>query len=520
MKTAIIIGAGPAGLTAAYELLTRTDIVPVVIEADKQVGGISKTVDFKGNKIDIGGHRFFSKSEKIIQWWLNFLPLQTTGEDEALTISYQNKKAAFQIEGGQSTSARNVMLIRKRKSRIFYNGELFDYPLKLTGSTLSKLGFAKTLKTGASYARAKLFPVSPETSLEDFFINRFGTELYQTFFRDYTEKVWGVPCNQIPASWGQQRVKNLNVGRLIRHALKSTFFPDKSITQQRTSTSLIEQFLYPKYGPGQLWQTVADEITRRGGKIILNSKVVGIMGDGKHTIHSLDVRNAAGEVATYQGDYFFSTMPVKELVAISHGLQTDPVVTEIASRLEYRDFLIVGLLANQLTLKDDDGSDITDNWIYVQDGGIRAGRIQFFHNWSPGMIDDPDTRWIGVEYFCDDDEPFWKLTDKELADVAIAEMESIGVLQSGDIIDHVVVRVPKAYPSYYGAYEAFQKVRTHLDRITNLFPVGRNGMHRYNNSDHSMLTAMAAVDNIVANRHDKSNIWEINTDDDYHEETT
>ena len=520
MKTAIIIGAGPAGLTAAYELLTRTDILPIVIEADQQVGGISKTVDYKGNKIDIGGHRFFSKSEKVIQWWLNFLPLQQAEGDEELRLRYQNKEAAFNIHGAQPAEADKVMLIRKRKSRIFYQQELLDYPLKLSGATLSKLGATKTIRTATSYLRAKLFPVDPETSLEDFFINRFGKELYNTFFKEYTEKVWGVPCNEIPASWGQQRVKNLDVGKLLRHAVTSAFTSNKTITQRGTSTSLIEQFLYPKFGPGQLWQTVADEIRKHGGRILLQHQVTSINGDGYDNITSVDITDNSGKVSTLNGDYFFSTMPVKDLIEVSKNLQTAARVAAVASRLAYRDFLIVGLLSRQLTLKDHDGSDITDNWIYIQDAKIRAGRLQFFHNWSPGMIADKGDKWIGVEYFCNEDEPFWKLPDQDLAKIAIAEMKSIGVLKATDVKDSVVVRVQKAYPSYYGAYEEFELVKSHLDTITNLFPIGRNGMHRYNNSDHSMLTAMAAVDNIVAGRTDKSNIWEINTDDDYHEEAS
>ncbi|RYG50832.1 MAG: hypothetical protein EOO01_09795, partial [Chitinophagaceae bacterium] len=383
----------------------------------------------------------------------------------------------------------------------------------------SKLGLLKTFKTGTSYLRAKLFPVKPEISLEDFFINRFGKELYQTFFKDYTEKVWGVRCAEIPASWGQQRVKNLDVTKLLKHAITSAFTSNKTITQHGTNTSLIEQFLYPKYGPGQLWQRVANEITKRGGQILLNQKVTAINGDGENTILSVDITNSDGAVSTVKGDYFFSTMPVKDFVAVSRAIKTDPLVHEIASKLAYRDFLIVGLLSSELKLKENDGTDITDNWIYIQDGSIRAGRLQFFHNWSPGMIASKDDKWIGVEYFCNEDETFWQLPDKELATFAIKEMESIGVLSAADVTDSIVIRVQKAYPSYYGAYGEFDQVRAHLDKIPNLFPIGRNGMHRYNNSDHSMLTAMAAVENIIGNRTDKSNIWEINTDDDYHEES-
>jgi protoporphyrinogen oxidase len=519
MKTAIIIGGGPAGLTAAYELLTKTSIVPIIIEADKQVGGLSKTIDYKGNKIDIGGHRFFSKSNKVIDWWLQFLPLDAAFAGEHIRLQYQNKVAGYTAHTQAIPDRDKVMMIRKRKSRVYYHKKLFDYPLQLNYSTLRKLGLLKSSRICFSYLYAKIFPVKPEETLEEFFRNNFGNELYETFFKEYTEKVWGVPCKQLPASWGQQRVKNLNAGKLVWHAVKSIFTKNKRLDQKGTSTSLIEQFLYPKYGPGQMWEAVAEQITKRGGTVLLNTAVTGITGNGINELLSVESTDRiTGERKEWRGDYFFSTMPVSELIAFSKNLPIPADVRQIAGQLEYRDFLIVGILADKLQLAEKDGSAITDNWIYIQDKQIRAGRLQFFHNWSPFMIKDTGKKWIGVEYFCNESDNFWQLTDEEICRQAIAEMESIGVLKVPDVKDCMVARVKKAYPSYYGGYKDFSQIQAFLNSIENLFPVGRNGMHRYNNSDHSMLTAMASVENIMAGRKDKSNIWEINTEEEYHEE--
>ena len=518
--TAIIIGAGPAGLTAAYELLTKTDIIPIIIEADRQVGGISKTIDYKGNKIDIGGHRFFSKSKRVLDWWLHFMPLESEFNASEVELHYQNQKISHIPGHSIITDENKVMLVRKRKSRIFYQKKLFDYPLSLSGSTLSSLGLVKTMKTGLSYFYAKIFPVNPELTLEEFFINRFGKELYETFFKTYTEKVWGVPCDKIPASWGRQRVKNLNIGKLVGHAIKTMFKANKSIDQKGTSTSLIEQFLYPKFGPGQMWETVAAEITKLGGKVLLNTAVTSVTGDASNNIRSVEYMDLqTGIKASLAGDYFFSTMPIKELFNNMPGLTVPEEIKKIAGALEYRDFLIVGILADRLVLNEKDGSPITDNWIYIQGKNIEAGRLQFFHNWSPFMISGSQNKWIGVEYFCNNTDALWNLPDQELSAKAIAEMETIGIVNRVDVKDTLVVRVKNAYPSYHGAYKDFDRVQHYLNTIENLFPIGRNGMHRYNNSDHSMLTAMAAVENIISGQKDKTNIWEINTEENYHEES-
>jgi len=519
-KTAIIIGAGPAGLTAAWELLTKTDIVPIVIEADSQVGGLSKTINYKGNKIDIGGHRFFSKSERVIKWWLHFLPLDAASRQLHLDIQYQHNHAAFDIPQENLGDGDAVMMVRPRKSRIYYQRKFFDYPLQLNGKTIANLGLAKMLRIGSSYLYAKLFPMKPEKNLADFFTNRFGKELYETFFKDYTEKVWGVPCEQIPSSWGQQRIKDLNISKVLWHAFTSLFSSNSSLQQKGTSTSLIEQFLYPKLGPGQMWETVAAEVQRLGGTIITNTVLTSLGGNGEYLLLTASAKNLlSGETKEWQADYFFSSMPVKELFGQLQGIPVPEDVKAIAGKLEYRDFLIVGILASELAGKENsDGGMVKDNWIYIQDNKVKAGRIQVFNNWSPFMVKDPNTVWLGVEYFCNETDAFWLQDDAVIAAAAIKEMELIGILDHTKVKDSMVARVKKAYPSYYGSYDNFSRVQQFADSIENLFLIGRNGMHRYNNSDHSMLTAMTAVENIINGRKDKTNIWDINTEDTYHEE--
>lgn len=515
-RIAIIIGAGPAGLTAAYELLIHTNITPIIVECDSQVGGLSKTIDYKGNKIDIGGHRFFSKSNEVINWWLQFLPLENT-TSQAIEIKYQNKTTTLS-PGNASFASDNVMMIRPRKSRIYYQKKFFDYPLQLNGKTIKKLGVLKMAEIGLSYFRAKVSPRREEKTLEDFFINRFGKVLYQTFFEDYTEKVWGVPCSQLPATWGHQRIKDLSVTKVLKHAIGSIFNSDKTLQQKKTSTSLIEQFMYPKYGPGQMWETVASEIIKRGGVILLNKAVTAIHANGSRKIESVDIQDVlTGEKEELKADYFFSTMPVKELVERMDGIQASDDIKKAAQSLEYRDFLIVGVLASKLAIEKQE-PEFTDNWIYIQDKNIKAGRVQFFHNWSPFMVSNPGDSWIGVEYFCNETDAFWQMDDKVIAENAIDEMQQIGLIERENIKDTFVAKVKKAYPSYFGGYSNFDIVRSFVDGIDNLYLIGRNGMHKYNNSDHSMLTAMAAVKNLKEGKKDKSNIWAINTEDVYHEE--
>ena len=518
-KTAIIVGAGPAGLTAAFELLTHTDIKPIVLEKSEYMGGISRTINFKGNRIDIGGHRFFSKSDRVMNWWLREMPIQHSNDKGAAQIAYHGMTRDVPLPASPNAAPEPnddcVMLVRKRKSRIYFLRTFFDYPISLTPETLRKLGFLRTVRIGFSYLQSALFPMKKVDNLEQFFINRFGRELYLTFFKSYTEKVWGVPCQEISAEWGEQRIKGLSITKSILHFLKKQFRRNSDVAQTGTETSLIEQFLYPKLGPGQMWEAVAKRVLDMGGEIICNCDVEAVQCEGKN-VKSITAMDQNGQRRTFTGDYFFSTMAVKDLIA-SMDAPIPPAVTEVSRGLLYRDFITVGLLARKLKVKEKDNTLIDDNWIYVQEPDVLAGRLQIFNNWSPYMVANPDYVWIGVEYFCYESDELWKKADADMAAFAAAELDKIGILDKDDVLDAVVIRMPKTYPAYFGTYHRFHEIRQFIDNFENLFLVGRNGMHRYNNQDHSMLTAMMAVENIIAGRTDKANLWEVNTEMEYHE---
>ena len=518
-KAALIIGAGPAGLTAALEFLRRSDIHPIVLEASGQIGGISRTVRYKGNRMDIGGHRFFSKSDRVMNWWMDLMPPEASADTQH-ALRHQNKQRTLKTsaKGFTPETSDLVMLVRPRKSRIYFLRRFFDYPIKLTGDTLGKLGLVRTVKIGVSYLLARLFPRKVESSLEDFLINRFGRQLYLTFFKSYTEKVWGVPCEKISAEWGAQRIKGLSLTTAVLHFLKKTFSfkRDQEIQQKGTETSLIEKFLYPKYGPGQLWEHAADQIREQGGEILLGWRATRLFVEGD-TITAVEAVSDNGQRRRFDADYVFSTMPVRELM---DALDT-PIPSEVregSDGLQYRDFITVGLLVDHLTVREADGGPLKDNWIYIQEPDVLVGRLQIFNNWSPYMVADPSKTWIGLEYFCYQTDALWKMADEDLKKFAIAEVEKIGILRACDVTDAHVVRVPKTYPAYFGTYDRFHVIREFLDRYHNLYLVGRNGMHKYNNQDHSMLTAMTAVDNILAGVRDKDNVWSINTEMEYHEE--
>ena len=526
-RKAIIIGAGPAGLTAAYELLTRSDVQPIVLEKSEYMGGISRTVNYKGNRIDIGGHRFFSKSDRVMQWWLQHMPMERLpGPASGLKITYQQqtREVGASPKGPDPATTDQVMLVRRRKSRIYFLRKFFDYPISLSQETLRNLGALRTLKIGASYARSAMFPHKNEQNLEQFFINRFGRELYETFFKSYTEKVWGVPCQEISAEWGAQRVKGLSVTKTITHFLKKRLNGHQpgDVSQKSTETSLIEQFLYPKYGPGQMWETVAQKVKNLGGEIHTGINVRGMhCRDGR--IASVRATDASGAEREFAGDYFFSTMPIKELVR-ALDVPVPANVREVSDGLQYRDFLTVGLLLKSLKVTDPSVNGnantrrlIEDNWIYIQEPDVLAGRLQIFNNWSPHLVSQPGNVWVGVEYFCYEGDELWKKPDAEMAEFARQELHKIGIIDRDAVLDSTVIRMPKTYPAYFGAYSRFDEIRNYLDGFPNLFLVGRNGMHKYNNQDHSMLTAIEAVDNIIAGRTDKSNIWRVNTEMEYHE---
>jgi len=519
-QTAVIIGAGPAGLTAAYELLTKTNIKPIVYEMTGDIGGISKTVDFKGNRIDIGGHRFFSKSDAVMQWWQTILPPQGAPARDDLILKRQLNLSQNQ-EAADPEKTDKVMLIRGRVSRIFFLRSFFDYPISLTFNTIKNLGIIHTMKAGFSYIWAALFPIKKETSLEDFFINRFGRELYETFFKDYTEKVWGVSCREIRPDWGAQRVKGLSITKAIFHAIKNTLKKDISIDQKNTESSLIEQFMYPKLGPGQLWEEVAHRIREKEGEIHLDSMAVGTEVEDNRMTGVKILDRKTNQISTVKADYFFSTMPVKDLIkGVNPAPSTE--VREVADGLIYRDFITVGLLLKKLKIENETkgktvNNIVPDQWIYIQEKEVRLGRLQIFNNWSPYMVKDPETVWIGLEYFCNEGDHLWSKTDGEFASFAIDELSSISIIEKNDVLDHVVIRMPKTYPAYFGTYERFSVIRDYVDKYENLFLIGRNGMHKYNNADHSMLTAMTAVENIVKGNTSKENVWRINTEDEYHE---
>ncbi|NOY23546.1 MAG: NAD(P)/FAD-dependent oxidoreductase [Acidobacteria bacterium] len=520
-KKAVIIGAGPAGLTAAYELLKRTDIHPIVIEQDGEVGGISRTVNFKGNRIDVGGHRFFSKSDRIMDWWLNILPLEESASG-SFAIHYQNKQKTIIAEESDPTpnsypySEDRVMLVRKRKSRIYFQRKFFDYPVRLNLRTVRNLGLARMVKIGFSYLKSAFLPIRPERNLEEFFINRFGRELYETFFHSYTEKVWGVPCREITAEWGAQRIRGLSIGKALLHTVTNLFRGKGNIAQKGTETSLIEQFLYPRLGPGQMWEAVADKVREMGGEILTGYRATRLLTEGNRIRAVAAVSQLSGVVREFNADYVFSTMPVQGLIR-AMGQAVPKSVRHISEGLQYRDFLTVGLLLKNMQVKDKKGGLISDNWIYIQDPDVSLGRVQIFNNWSPFMVRNPEYVWVGLEYFCNEGDKLWEMADSELIRLGREELAKVGMASGDAFVDGVVVRMPKAYPAYFGTYPQFGQIREYLDPFENLLLVGRNGMHRYNNQDHSMLTAMTAVDNIVEGRKDRENIWAVNTEEDYHE---
>jgi protoporphyrinogen oxidase len=573
-KRAVIIGAGPAGLTAGLELLRRTEIVPVILEASEEIGGISRTIRYKGNRMDIGGHRFFSKSDRVMQWWMELMPPDLTvagdpatdpgaeAEAQAAEIGYQGKRRVVTVparlaeepplrglgplrhteseeeeEESDEVSAEDsagavlvaepanpdlVMLIRPRRSRIYYLRKFFDYPITLTATTLKNLGLVRMARVGASYMVSRVHKIKPEKSLEDFFINRFGRELYLTFFKSYTEKVWGTPCHDISSEWGAQRVKGLSLTGAVKHFVKKLFSAKSEggdLAQKGTDTSLIERFMYPKFGPGQLWEHVSDLIQQKGGEIAMGWKVDKInFAEGSDLrVVSVEAVREDGERRTFAGDYFFSTMPMRDLL---RAMQT-PIpanVLEVSDGLQYRDFITVGLLVDRLKVTEPDGGLLKDTWIYIQEPDVLLGRLQLFNNWSPYLVGDPTKVWIGLEYFCYEGDDLWNKSDEEMKKFAIAELAKIGILNAADVSDAHVVHVPKTYPAYFGTYDRFDELKTFTDSIENLFLVGRNGMHKYNNQDHSMLTAMHVVDGLVAGKVDKQALWEINTEQEYHEE--
>lgn len=516
-KKAVMIGAGPAGLTAAYELCKRApeEYEVLILEMSGEIGGISRTVRYKNNRMDIGGHRFFSKDQRVMDWWKNLVPLQGAP-------SYDDKKLKREKpleKGGPDPEKEDrVMLVRQRVSRIYYKRKFFDYPVSMKPQTFINMGLVQTIKAGCSYLLSCVHK-RREDSLENFYVNRFGKVLYGMFFEGYTEKLWGRHPREIDPSWGAQRVKGLSIFAIVKDMF-SKLVPGRD--KRKVETSLIEEFLYPKYGPGQLWEITADEIEAMGGSIRKHCQVVGIRTeDGKVT--SLQVQREDGGLEEVEGDVFLSSMPLKDLVE-GMGTAVPEKIRSIAVGLPYRDFVTVGLLVERLNMKNltkiKTLNDIVpDCWIYVQDTGVKLGRIQIFNNWSPYLVEDVDSKvWIGLEYFCNENDAFWNLSDDKCIRLATEELIKMGVInRKEDVLDAHREKVKKAYPAYFDTYSEIDQVISYLNQYENLYCVGRNGQHRYNNMDHSMATAFEAVDNILTQKSGKENVWNVNTEKEYHE---
>lgn len=506
MNKVIIIGAGPAGLGAAYSLCKK-GIKPIILEESEYIGGISRTHRYNGNSIDLGGHRFFTKSKEVMDLWLEIMPLQGSPAKDDILL----KRPVAVAQGGPNPETQDeVMLKRRRISRIYFLRKFFDYPISLKLQTFTNMGLWRTFKAGVGYIKATVFK-RKENSLQDFYINRFGEPLYEMFFKNYTKKVWGISPEEISPSWGAQRVKGLSILKILQTILLKPFRKNKQV-----ETSLIEEFYYPKKGPGQLYEVMAKKIKEMGGEILLNSKVSEIeVKDNK--IISV---SAGGK--TYQTDSVFSSMPIKDLIESIQGQKPKPEIKDIASKLPYRDYIAVGLLVNKLKIKNTTkiktlNNLVPDCWIYIQEPQVNLGRLQIFNNWSPYMVKDLDKVWLGLEYFATEGDDLWQKPEKDFISMAIKELEQIGLIEEQDVLDSVHLKVKKAYPAYFGAYDDFPKVKTYLDTLENLYCIGRNGQHRYNNMDHSILTALEAVKVFLDKNLSKEIIWSVNTETEYHE---
>ncbi len=467
-RNVIIIGAGPAGLTAAYQLC-KAGIPSTVLEKDRTVGGLARTVNYKGYRFDIGGHRFFTKVGVVEAMWHEVL-----GAD---------------------------FLHRKRLSRIYYNKRFFFYPLQASNALFS-LGLWNSLLILLSYLKAQLFPQLPEETFEQWVSNRFGRRLYEIFFKTYTEKVWGIPCSEITAEWAAQRIKGLSLLTALKNALIGQNTRDKG----GVIKTLIDAFDYPRLGPGMMWETVAQTVERKGGAIYRGAEVEKILWTDNR-VEAVEVERD-GKRELVSGTDFISSMPIRELIQ-KFSPAAPQKVLQAAMNLNYRDFLTVALIIDQPDL-------FPDNWVYIHDPDVKVGRIQNFKNWSPDMVPDSSKTCLGMEYFCFEGDGLWTMSDEDLIALAKREVEALGLCQAADVVDGTVVRMPKAYPVYDSTYRgSLEVIRQFINGIENLQLVGRNGMHKYNNQDHSMLTAMLAVENIMGAKYD---LWQVNVEKEYHEE--
>ena len=517
MKKALIIGGGPAGLTAAYELLKQSkDIEVVVFEESDCFGGISKTVNYNGNRMDMGGHRFFSKIPEVNKWWDNMLPMQGHPTYDDILL---NRPMPLSKGGPDPEKEDRVMLTRRRVSRIYFDDKFYDYPISLKMETFKNMGFIKTIQVGFSYIWSMIFK-KPEDNLENFYINRFGRKLYSMFFEYYTENLWGRHPSEIDASWGAQRVKGLSIVAIIKDIFGKIF----NKKNRKVETSLIEEFKYPKLGPGQLWEVTADEIIKLGGTIYKNAKVTKVHKNSDNILTGLTYE-MDGKEHTMNGDYIISSMPVKDLVAGMNDVPADPA--RIAKGLPYRDYMTLGVLVPKIKLENKTNlktvsNIVPDCWVYVQDRKVKLGRFQIYNNWSPYMIKDlENTVWIGLEYFVNEGDEFWNMTEKEFSKLGVEEMIKLGLIDSAsEVIDTHMEKVKKAYPAYFDTYDEIDTLVAYLKSIDNLYCVGRNGQHRYNTLDHSLCTSFETVKNILSGTKNKDNIWNVNTEKEYHETST
>lgn len=514
MKKALVIGAGPAGLTAAYELLKQSeDMEVIVFEESENFGGISKTVNYNGNRMDMGGHRFFSKIPEVNKWWDEMLPMQGHPTYDDILL---HRTMPLSPGGPDPEKEDHVMLTRRRVSRIYFNDKFYDYPISLKLETFKNMGFLATVQVGFSYLYSMIFK-KPEDNLENFYINRFGRKLYSMFFEYYTENLWGRHPSEIDASWGAQRVKGLSIIAIIKDIFGKIFHKKN----RKVETSLIEEFKYPKLGPGQLWEVTAEKIEALGGTIYKNAKVTKIHKNADNILTGLTYE-MDGKEYTIEGDYIISSMPVKDLVAGMNDVPAEPA--RIAKGLPYRDYMTLGVLVPKIKLENKTNlktvsNIVPDCWVYVQDRKVKLGRFQIYNNWSPYMIKDLEhTVWIGLEYFVNEGDEFWNMTEEEFSKVGIEEMIKLGLIDSADeVVDTHMEKVKKAYPAYFDTYDEIDTLVTYLKSIDNLYCVGRNGQHRYNNIDHSMCTSFETVKNILSGTKNKDNIWNVNTEKEYHE---
>ena len=465
----LIVGAGPAGLAAALEL-TKRGLKPVILEKSDGVGGICRTHSYKGYLVDLGGHRFFTKFDEVQELW-------------------------EEVMGDE-------LLLRPRLSRIFYRGRFFDYPLK-AGNALRSLGLLESARCMASFARARARTGRPEENFEQWVSNRFGRRLFQIFFKTYTEKVWGIPTHEIGAEWASQRIKNLDLGEAVKQALPG---PLRGLLgEEQHVTSLIEEFWYPRRGPGQMYERMAELVQERGATLLMHTAAKRFeVEDGR--IVRVVAEGPQGE-QVFEPDQVLSSMPLTLLVKGLHP-QVDPATLRSADSLSYRHLITIDLVVDRAEL-------FPDNWIYVHEPALQLGRIQNFKNWSPHMVPDPNTTCLGLEYFCGDEDEIWKMSTQELVELGTREMEATGLMEGGRVIDGTAFKVPRAYPVYKRGYEEhLDRLQAAVDGISNLNVMGRYGMFKYNNSDHSILTALLAVENIFGAEHE---LWAVNTDTAYHE---